>query len=671
MQPLTTVWMKGPGQVPLYSDWSVSITAASDSDSNICSFPCKDNDEQHSDSISVSSEVTVVSDNTEGKSQDEQQADHQSSSDSSENQPQDKQQQEAIFSVHRNMIGPKSVFFTQTFIGEQKSESSNSSVIELPPGLPPQTFDSVVDAFEVILEYCYNGKVDVASKLKLTTENAVPMFCLCNYLGMDSDICGTVRDFIKSDLSHETVVKYYQVVKDLRSSLSSPAIEKSTVLDANPIMDMVVILCHQSPSVLDSQTDLFRISDLPLWLSVGSSLANHMSVGPHNDENTKTTSAQTSKIWSENLTHFFDANKEHKIVDFKDHFRTLTSENILPQVSSKVALRLLEYEHNHGLAVVTRRGKKEEETVDAKDDDTISTLDDDSDTDNDIDIDNDIDVDIDIDSVVEEKNLENPTKLTSLQKRCVQALCESNWFGEENDLEPKRGTLIDLTTPAVLETLLINSVTGSRVLGVKLGEMEAQLTTRKKSLEQQIEAYEFKKEETKVEVAMERQKNSSLQRQLLEAIKECEAAKQKLKKIEGGVEEERETLCKANALLEAELEEEKKKSHSLDKRYRAMEAAHFKTEVDREMYELTVKDTIKRLDDMYVVEDEYAGCGLEAFILMLSATGDRQDCSKIKGMLQQVLKDPLSYERDFLCNNDSKESAESYNESNDSFQTDA
>jgi len=606
----TTLWRRGPGKTPLYSDWSVSFKANSG-----CGFRSKQDAGSFS-TTSLSSEDSVA--NIEGRQQDEQT--DESSSDNREDQQQDEMRDEAFFSVHRNMIGPKSAYFTKSFIGE---ESSNSSVIALPSDLPANTFASVVEAFELLLEYCYNSNENFDPEHKLSTENAVAMFCLCNYFEMDSEICEKVRDFIKSNLSYETVANYYQIVKDMRSTL-----KESIVLDANPIMDMVVSMCHQSPSVLNSQANLFKIADLSLWLSIGSLLAND------DDENDKATSADSSRIWSENLTSFFDTYHEEDVVVFKDSFRTLTAENIMPEVSSKVALRLLEYESKNGLSLLTHQAKKVNEMDDdVSDDGTISTT-----------------YDSDVDMAVEEEVL-GTSKLTNLQHRCIRALCKSNWSGEENDLEQKRGKIVDITTPAVMEALLIDSVTGERALSAKVEEMEVELAMEKEALKQGIESYEFKQEETKVEVARAKQKEHSLQRQLDATTKECETAQRKLKKLEGKVEDNKAALCKANALLEAELDAEKKKSYSLTQRFRAMEIAQNKVEIDREMFELTIKETIKQLDSITTVDENYGACGLEHVIMLISALNDRSECDQIKSMLQQVVKDPLTYERDYLLKN--------------------
>merc|ERR1712238_625778 len=105
-----------------------------------------------------------------------------------------------------------------------------------------------------------------------------------------------------------------------------------------------------------------------------------------------------------------------------------------------------------------------------------------------------------------------------------------------------------------------------------------------------------------------------------------------------------------NAELEAKLEDEKKRSYSLDLRYRALEFSRRKTENDREMLELTCTETVTRLDAMASQEEWWNNaCGvMSPLILMLSTMSDRRECEKIKAMLQQVVEDPSSYERDFL-----------------------
>ena len=603
--PSTTLWTKGAGDdLPLYSDWTVSFTAIG----NSC-LAKKD-----AGSVSTAS----LSSEEDNKDQDR----DESSFDISEDQRQDEDQREEFFSVHRNMIGPKSMFFTQSFQGKIETKNANSSVIELPSNMPSHTFDSVVEAFELLLDYCYNGNENSVTESKLVTENAVAMFCLCNHFGMNSEICDKVMDFIKSDLSHDTVAKYYQIIKDMQSAAETPLI-----LDTKPIMEMVVTMCHEDPSALDSETDLFKIADLSLWLSVGSLLAG--------DDNDKVEFA--SKVWSENLTSFFDAYNEEDILKVKDSFRILTAENVLPEISSKVALRLLEHESKYGQESLSHSDGLSHTTSNITEDGTTSVSED-----------SDIEM-------VHEEDLQRNIMLTNLQQRCIRAMCDSNWSGEENHVELKRGKLVDITTPAVLEALLLDSVAGNWALTANMEEMEASLDKKKAVLTQEIELFEFKQGESKFEVAREKQKQLKLQHKLDATRKECETLECKLKMLEKREEKDKAELCKANAVLEAELEKEKKKSFTLNGRYREIETAQFRLESDRENYELTIKEAIKQLEVITTYDEPYGACGLGYIILLLSSIGDRKECEQIKTMLQQVIKDPQTYERDFLLKNKTDE----------------
>eukprot|EP00535_Pseudo-nitzschia_heimii_P000226 CAMPEP_0197184000 /NCGR_PEP_ID=MMETSP1423-20130617/8952_1 /TAXON_ID=476441 /ORGANISM="Pseudo-nitzschia heimii, Strain UNC1101" /LENGTH=632 /DNA_ID=CAMNT_0042634699 /DNA_START=74 /DNA_END=1972 /DNA_ORIENTATION=+ len=605
----TTFWGKGADGQPLYSDWEVSfITGGAD-------LAGKDADEKDdSDSVStqsLSEEDSIVS----GKSASE-----------GRTPPDAKDSGKKVFSIHRNMVGPKSEFFTKRF-----DEDETSTVISLPSDLPAHSFQSVLDAFEILLDYCYVADI---RKEKISTDNAVALFCLCNYLEMEPEACKKVNDFIASDLSHETVAKYYQIIKDLRGrGEQTCGAGFSVALNAEPIMKTVVAMCYKDPTTLSSSTDLFQIADLSLFLSIGALLAE-------DDE----TTAEASKAWSENLTAFFNTYEEEDVLDLRDSFRTLTSEKILSEVSPRVALRLLEHELKHGLSSLTRRIVKSKQAPAAQEVDRVPSDDADGDEST-VDTAGDSDLEI----VIEEELL-GAENITSLQRRCIKALCESDWNGEENDIERKRGELVTITTPPVLEALLIDSVTGARALAAKMEEMTSEREVEKKVLKNEIDAYEFKKEETKVEVAKEKQKQQSLQHELDKLRRDHEKLQASYKRSQEKSVSVHTELCKANAILEAELEKEKKKSRSLDQKYSTVKRSQSKIETDREMYELTVRDTIKRLDAM-TSYDEAGGCGLGTLVFLISALSDHDECAQIKAMLEQVVKDPLIYERNYLMKN--------------------
>eukprot|EP00536_Pseudo-nitzschia_multiseries_P012927 jgi/Psemu1/309541/fgenesh1_kg.522_\ len=68
------------------------------------------------------------------------------------------------------------------------------------------------------------------------------------------------------------------------------------------------------------------------------------------------------------------------------------------------------------------------------------------------------------------------------------------------------------------------------------------------------------------------------------------------------------------------------------------------------MFELSVKETIKRLENIVHSDDWGTSCGglLGALTMMMSSENDHVECARIKSMLQQVVQDPMAYERNFL-----------------------
>ena len=575
----STLWTRGPGDSPLYSDWKVSFTTTRD-------FPTKD-----TDSVSTAS-LSCEEDSLDERDQyglPNQQSSH------------DEEQREELFTVHRNMIGPKSVFFTECFVGSIGSTNS-SCVIALPADISSRTFASVMDAFEVLLDGCYNGTHSFAKQL--TTKNAIALSCLCNYFKMNSEICEIVHQFIKSDLSYHTIAEYYQTIKDMRSSAKT-----ALVLDTKHIMEMVLDLCLQEPTVLGKDTDLFKIADLTLWSSLGPLLTKY-----------SIDHAQTSasRGLSENLTCFFDTHQEEEIIfDFRDNFQALTEEGVLPEVSPKVALRLLEHEHKLGLECPSQDEGNRIPSITEGDND-------------------------------KETPIEAAPWLTNLQERCIKALGASKWSGEENNVDVSRGKLLEITTPAVLEALLIDSVSNMRAMMAEMEQLRASLDTERKAFQKEKELFELERTKAQDEVTEDSQELLTLQLQLGSVRKEASDAKKKLKKTEEKAKREKLEMCKTNGLLKTELDIEKKRTEAFKKRYREIETTQHKIKSDRENYELTIKETIKQLDAITTYDEPYGGCGMGHFIMLISSISDRRECRQIKNMLEKVVKDPQSYVRDYL-----------------------
>lgn len=626
---------------------------------------------------------------------------------------------------------------------------SSKNVIHLPSNLSKKAFNSLVEAFEAFLDFCYDG-----TTTKLTTDNAVAMYCLCNYLEIDQEFCNTVQDFITNDLNQSTVATYYHYVKELRLCATSNTNhtvgnnpeendktdddndDDMTLWNVKPIHEMVSFLCYKYPAVLsppplseckDDSTSLCKIADLSLWLSIGSLISGGNSNDDIDNENTnmKSSEEEASRVWSENLTLFFDSyertifttdathghmndlnstnannNKSTNalsLYNFKESFRILTNDKVLPIISEKVALRLLHYERQHGLelcvetttaaeaaeatadsSVLVEKAKKFKDYNGGNDDTTVDTsmITESGHSKNDDEIDRVIGMttSVEADGVHEEEkedddddekhkhqqhkhtqqnNLNKTTFITNLQHRCIQALSDNNWRGEVNDVCKIQGKLTQITTPTVLEALLIGSVTGERKLGKCFYAIQDELKTER-SLRAEDRAMDLQQINTsKVELLKLQQKQSQLALVLDEESKKREAAERKVLTFDLKLNEDMQKLQRLNAKLEDRFDEEKKRSYSLDLRYRALEVARERAKTDREMLELTCKEVITRLDAMSSQEEWWNNtCSfMSPLILMLSTMHDRRECEKIKSMISQAVDDPSSYERNYLLKN--------------------
>jgi len=260
------------------------------------------------------------------------------------------------------------------------------------------------------------------------------------------------------------------------------------------------------------------------------------------------------------------------------------------------------------------------------------------------------------DSTTEEKEEQQQQqsvqqRTTSLQRRCIQALASSNWSGKENDVELLRGsgTLTHMTTPIVLEELLIGSVIGERKLGTKLTALQAEAQVKiQEHIDENIIIHEQIRT-LEVVVIKKGQKNYQLAKVVKHEATKRETIERKLGTFHVKVEEEKKRLHSIHAALEKKLAAEKKRSYSFDLRYKACESSRRKTEKERKMFELTCTETVSRLE---ALSNQQAwlhdACGVfSPFLMMFSTRSDRRECEKIKAMLQQVIEDPLSYERYF------------------------
>eukprot|EP00751_Fragilariopsis_kerguelensis_P045933 CAMPEP_0170992962 /NCGR_PEP_ID=MMETSP0736-20130129/10051_1 /TAXON_ID=186038 /ORGANISM="Fragilariopsis kerguelensis, Strain L26-C5" /LENGTH=763 /DNA_ID=CAMNT_0011418511 /DNA_START=67 /DNA_END=2358 /DNA_ORIENTATION=+ len=711
-----TSWTREPQQATLYSDWKVSFTTAiaSTSKSN------KHNDTTDTGSVSTAS-LTAFDDghtidegdntdvydecterlisSTPLSSSSSSSSSHASHEEEEEQQQQHPKKQEVSYAVHRNMLGPRSAYFTKSFISARispRNEDSScaGSVIQLPSTLAPQAFRALVDAFEVLLDYCYNNNSisENCITTKLTTENAVAMYCLCTYFEMNPEVSKMIQAFIAKDLNQQTIATYYQSMKDLRSSITSTTTSGGfTLLNVQPLHDMVAFLCYKHPTILSATDFLTKVADAALWLSIGALLAARNTKNDDDSSesiNKNKAMEKESKVWSKYLTAFFDttaiasssgdcdvAAELKNVLERKETFRILTTSEVLPVISKRVALRLLQHERRlYGLVDKTKEVDKD----DTEDDNNLWASDDaDDDACNlsssspsnttkngrdDLDsmirfcANDDSVLTQNEDSTTEEKEEQQQQqsvqqRTTSLQRRCIQALASSNWSGKENDVELLRGsgTLTHMTTPIVLEELLIGSVIGERKLGTQLTALQAEAHVQKQvQSDENIQIHEQLRT-LEVVVIKKGQKNYQLAKVVKHEATKREGVERNLATFHVKVEEETKRLISRHVELEKKLKEEQKRSYSFDLRYKACESSRRKTEKERKMFELTCTETVSRLE---ALSNQQAwlhdACGVfSPFLMMFSTRSDRRECEKIKAMLQQVIEDPLSYERYF------------------------
>merc|ERR1712238_622545 len=148
----------------------------------------------------------------------------------------------------------------------------------------------------------------------------------------------------------------------------------------------------------------------------------------------------------------------------------------------------------------------------------------------------------------------------------------------------------------------------------------------------------------------EEKKRDRLTKVFEEEALQRESTERQLVTFDSKVDDDKEKLSLVNAMLEAKLDEEKKRSYSFDLRIRVLELSKRKTENDRRMLELTCTGIVKRLDVMSRQEEGWNhACGgttsssvLSPFVLMFSTMKDRRECENIKVLLQQVVEDQLS-----------------------------
>jgi len=210
-----------------------------------------------------------------------------------------------IYHVHRNILscGPnRSEYFERVFQNENLAEwKTKTSRIEL---------DKIAaDAFPVFLDYLYVLSSDDFS-LAMTNRNATALHHLAKYFGV-ARLRKRVLQFCRNNLEHTNWHVYY---------------EHSKIFHDDEIRHLVLKNCSRELQDISPNGSLMKVSDSNLWIDVLQLLKEQKSTTEH--------VAILIATFCAERTDQLDA----------DTFLKLTDGDLLPSISWRAALSLLESE---------------------------------------------------------------------------------------------------------------------------------------------------------------------------------------------------------------------------------------------------------------------------------------------------------------------------------------
>mmetsp|Transcript_7471 Transcript_7471/g.18692 ORF Transcript_7471/g.18692 Transcript_7471/m.18692 type:complete len:526 (+) Transcript_7471:200-1777(+) len=294
------------------------------------------------------------------------------------------------YSVHRSSLGVHSDYFEKIFLGGFSESRQGESNIHLPA--PTVTLED----FEIVLEYCYTGMVD------LNARHIISVLNLGDYFGIET-LKSKAENFIQSQL-HATSSHFHGGAKE-KSICLALYYHQAQIMAMYDLQEAILHVCSKEPQLFTKDYALANIPNIDLWCRLWEIRTMH----PDVESQLKT----TVKNWSENLAYFFE--KDPSLVTL-DRFHTLTHTDSLPNISPKVAILLMEQEQR----VYFEAMKTNPNLVNSQGADEC---------------------------------------LTSLQTRCIQALYDTQsggWhFGIDSNLI--RGRLRKLP-PIVMESILLKSI---------------------------------------------------------------------------------------------------------------------------------------------------------------------------------------------------------------------
>ena len=412
-----TYWSKDQAELPPYSDWKITFTKNRSSSAGDGGNSTKEQND--------CDEVDDTNDTGDGSSSN---------------------RTTVTYHVHRNMIGPRSEYFTRLFYQSLSNDDANDnddthgaapfseshnhhSQIEFSDVLTKTSFRSIVTAFEMFLDYCYFLDKFVADNLNDDMEkkiSPVALHFLCDYFQIQhEEFIAHIALYMKkiktilciSDLAPPTASDYDEDITTNYYILCKEIINfRSEGLNVETIQNIFAECCHKSKKLLQPGSPLSKIMDVPLWFAIAS----------YTEENAFL--KNDSDYWSKNIAFFIDSNE----ID-EDAFRTLTSTKFIPTINASAAVIFLKEEHKHGLherSSVVDEEKEDYDVVNGNHNDAN-------------------------DKVIDDMTL----LLTNLQERCVESFDLANLEqGDNEDLREKvLGVMSHTVTKAYLRKNLLRT----------------------------------------------------------------------------------------------------------------------------------------------------------------------------------------------------------------------
>ena len=317
-----TYWSKDPEEAPLYSDWRITFARNGivdddddDDDTMKKNNECGGGDNKNKNEI-YSSSSTVT------------------------------------YHVHRNMLGPRSEYFNRVF-WQSLSKDDNDDIhgrttasfseahnqhsrIEFSSVLTQRSFDSIIQAFEKFLDYCYYFDTFsyTPDRFEKTNLSPVALHFLTDYFQIKNEDFMNHINMYTEKKSESLLRKVKNQANEYYSVLCKDIINfRSAGLNVEAIQKMFVACCTRNRLCLSLGSPLSKVIDSALWLSIASSVGKG-DICPGNESND----------WSNNVAYFIGENA----ID-ADAFRILTDKNLLPTVDPNAAVILLDKERAHGL----------------------------------------------------------------------------------------------------------------------------------------------------------------------------------------------------------------------------------------------------------------------------------------------------------------------------------